>query len=78
MTDKGKEQLEREMDSIIIINNSTGKDIRGGAATIIKNKKSCKWEKVEEGVFLKGRLIHIKIGRDHCLNVYKPANIYKR
>jgi exonuclease III len=47
-----KEQLERKMDCIVITKNANDGNV-GGVAMLIKNKIGVKWERVEEGVFLR-------------------------
>ena len=75
LTDIVREKLERELDCVVISNNYVGTDSRGGVATLIKNKPGMKWDRIDEGNFVRGRLLHLRIGLTHYINVHVPAKI---
>ena len=72
LTDVTKDKLERELDCIIIRNNYVGIDTKGGVASFIKIKKGRKWERIDEGEYFKGRMIHLRIGDINFINIYMP------
>jgi exonuclease III len=78
LTDTITEKLERELDCVIIRNDYIGTDSGEGVATLIKNKPGMKWDRIEEGDFFRGRLLHIRIGQNHYINVYVPARLIKK
>jgi len=77
LTEKLTAELERRLNGIIISNDAHVNDRKGGVAIIIKNNK-LKWEKIEEDIQFKGRLLHIKIEGLHIINIYVPANKYEK
>ena len=73
LTDETKVLLEKELDCIIIKNDPLDIDKKAGVAICIKNKPGIRWEKLDEGIFFKGRLLHIRIENRHYINIYMPT-----
>ena len=62
------------MDAIVVINDSKYNYSKAGVHTIISNRIRQNWEILPEHSSLKGRVIYLKLGKLHILNIYFPAN----